>query len=318
MASRHAILIAVFFLFLIINSGVFRAIEQNSSAQGENQVIMMTVTVWNRSGFVKGLKPESFTITDEKVVRPVEFFESSDAPVSIGILIDTSGSMDLPDLRETARPKPIAELIVHFLELSHPQNEYFLLGFNKTPKLLTDWSSGQEILSRSTDIERGQGDTAFYDACLMGIEKLQTAHFSRRALLLISDGQDNTSRHTFQDVRNRLRDSDVLLYAIGIMWPSDVGSSLGLEGQSILEELSDLTGGKTFVVKDKKREISAMAEVANELHNQYRIGFRSGLADPPNKWRRLKLEVAPPPNAPQELRKLSFRTRRGYYTRQAP
>jgi Ca-activated chloride channel family protein len=315
MASRHKILLTVSILSLIIDSHVFRKIEKKSFAQYDNQLIMMTLTVWNRSGFVKGLKPEAFKITDEKVVRPVEFFESTDTPVSIGILIDISGSMDMPELRDTARPGPIGEVIARFIELGHPQNEYFLLGFNKSPRLLSDWGSGREILSRRIDIERGKGNTALYDACFMAIEKLETAHFSRRVLMLISDGQDNISRHTFQDLRNRLRGCDLILYALGIMWPSDLGSSLGLEGQGVLDELSEVTGGNAIVVKDKKQQMSAIAEVAKELHHQYRIGFRPGLSETPNKWRRLKLNVTAPANAPQEFRKLSFRTRRGYYAR---
>ena len=314
MASRHKFLLTLSVLFLPLTPYVLGTTENKAFGQGDDQLVLMTVTVWNRSGFVKGLKPEAFRIVDEKVVRPVEFFESIDTPVSIGILIDTSGSMDLPELKATSRPKPIGEAISRLFELGHPQNEYFLLGFNKRPRLLTDWSSGQEIITRRVDIEKAKGNTALYDACLMAIEKLQTAHLSRRVLILISDGQDNISRHTFQDVRNRLRDSDVTLYALGITWPSDVWS-LGLEGQGVLDELSDVTGGKTFMAKNQKQQIDAVDEVASELHNQYSIGFRPGHADSPNKWRRLKLSVTAPADAPQEFRKLSFRTRRGYHTR---
>ena len=314
MASCFRFSLTVSFLFLTIIAGASKAHQRNGFTQSNNQLIMMTVTVWNRSGFVKGLNREAFGILDERVPRTIDFFESADDPVSIGIVIDTSGSMDLPDLRQTARPKPIGEVIANFLELGNPKNEYFLLSFNKTQKLLADWSSAQNLLSRKTDIEEGKGNTALYDACFVAAEKLTTSRFPRRVVMLFSDGQDNLSRHSFQDLRNLLRDSDITLYAIGIMWPSDIGSSLGLEGQGVLDELSEITGGKAFIVKDKKQMTIAVAEIATELHNQYRIGFRADQNDMPNKWRRLKLTVTPPISASQEFRKLSFRIRRGYYS----
>jgi Ca-activated chloride channel family protein len=308
---------AALLLFLAISSINLGSVsgQEKPTAAKDNQPIMITVTVWNRAGyFVKGLNREAFEVADEKVVRPIELFESADSPVSVGILIDNSGSMQMYDLRETARAKPIGEAIAHFFELANPNNEYFLVSFNKTYELLADWNTRQALLSQKTNIVEGKGDTALYDSCIAAIEKLRTAHYSRRVLILMSDGQDNLSKHTFVELRELLRGADIVLYAIGPENPGNIGSSIGAEGQGVLDELAHVTGGKTFYVADKKQMKVAIGLIATELEHQFRIGFMPDRTNPPRKWRRLKIKVTPPPNAPRDLSKLSVRTRSGYYS----
>jgi Ca-activated chloride channel family protein len=264
--------------------------------------------------YVMGVPREALEITDEKERRPIVFFENTDTPVSIGILIDTSRSMQLFENREISRPEPIWEAISRFLGLSNAGNEYFLMAFDKTPRFLTDWTSGQALLAQKPVIAEQRLDTALYDACFAAIEKLQTSHNSKRALILISDGQDNLSRHTFKQLREVLRNSDVTIYGIGVEPPSDVGSSLGSEGSGIMMELAEISGGETFPSRDKKQLRQAIEWVSIQLRHQYRIGFRTVKTDPPNKWHRLKLKVNPSVNAPKEFTKLTARTRQGYYT----
>jgi len=262
-----------------------------------------------------GVPRDSFELTVEKERRPIEFFENADTPLSIGILIDTSGSMQLFENREIARPGPIGEAVSRFLELSNASNEYFLMAFDKTPRFLTDWTSGQALLTQKTDIARQGNDTSFYDACFAGVEKLQTSHYSKRVLILISDGVDNISRHTFKQLRELLKNSDVTIYGIGVIVPGDIGSSLGLEGSGIMMELAEISGGETFPSRVQKELRQAIESIAIQLRHQYRIGFVATGADPPNRWHRLKLKVTPSPNAPKQFSKLTVRTRQGYYTR---
>jgi Ca-activated chloride channel homolog len=284
-------------------------------AQDDNKLIMISVVVWNRLGLTKGLKREVFTVMDEKVVRPIETFDNTDSPVSIGILVDNSGSMQTSLLGGASKQKVLGEELKSLLASGHPDNEYFLLSFSKTHKLLADWGTANDMLARPFDIEEPQHDTALYDTFFAALEKLQHAGHSRRALVLISDGQDNASRHTFKEVRNALRDTDVTLYAIGIKTASDVGSSLGIEGQGILGALSETTGGGSSYPTSRKELRTAFSTIANELHHHYRLGFRPDKSDVPNKWRRLKIKITIPPNPPPELKNLSVRTRYGYYTR---
>lgn len=309
MTSRSTRLI--FALFLVISP--LRAYQH--PAQNDNKLIMMSVVVWNRSGLTKGLRREAFVVLDEKVVRPIEFFDDTDTPVSIGILVDNSGSMQASLLGGTPKQKVLGEELKLFLASGHPDNEYFLMSFSKTHKLLGDWGTANDMLGRTFDIEEPKNDTALYDTLFAALEKLQGGRRPRRALVLLSDGQDNLSRRTFKEVREALRDADLTLYAIGIMGASDVGSSLGMEGQGILDELSETTGGGASYPTSRKELRTAFSTIANELHNHYRLGFRSDKSDAPNKWRRLKIKVTIPPNAPPEFKNLSVRARYGYHTR---
>src|SRR2546421_3700455 len=179
-----------------------------------DDLVNLSVTVRNSNGQnLNGLSREAFELLDEKKVRTIEFFENTDTPLSIGILVDTSESMRLFQTRETTRAKPIGDAISHFLQLGNASNEYFLVGFDKTPRFLADWKSPAELLAQKTDIVEANRDTALYDACLAALDKLRTAHHARRALLLISDGEDNAAHQTFVSLRQRLRDSDASLYA---------------------------------------------------------------------------------------------------------
>ena len=178
-------------LFLLLTSltnfANFVGAQQQSPPARAGDLRILTVTVRNNAGnYVMGVPGEAFEITDEKVSRPIELFENTDTPVSIGILIDTSESMQLFENREIARPGPIGEAISSLLELSNASNEYFLMAFNKTSRFLTDWTSGQGLLAQKTDIARQGNDTSLYDACFAGLEKLQTSHYSKRALVLVS------------------------------------------------------------------------------------------------------------------------------------
>ena len=125
-------------------------------------------------------------------------------------------------------------------------DEYFLIAFNSRAQLLLDKTrDGNQVLDKLTFVQT-RNNTALYDACYLGVEKVQRGAHPKRALLLISDGQDNNSRYTFGELRRLLKESDVTLYGIGILSGSDAGSSMGMEGQGILDELASVSGGKAF------------------------------------------------------------------------
>lgn len=305
MASRYKMLITLCVICLVINP--LNAFQ--NTPEREDNLIMMPAVVLSRGGLVQGLKRDAFTIIDEKVVRPVEFFDAADRPVSLGIIVDNSGSMKLSNL------KLISEELGHFVAGGHSDNEYFLVSFSGAPNLLADWGSGNDMLARKFDVEEPSRGTAVYDSLLAALEKLHKGRHSRHALLLISDGQDSSSRKTFKDARNALRGSDVMLYALGVLNDPDVGSSLGIEGQGVLDGLSGITGGTSFYPKSRKEIREVFSLIAGELRHQYRLGFRPDKSDAPNKWRRLKIKVTVPPKAASEIKNLSVRTREGYYTR---
>jgi Ca-activated chloride channel family protein len=282
-----------------------------------NDSVLLTTTVLDQKGnYVVGLNNSAFTIYDNKTPQAISYFATGDEPVAIGVLIDLSGSM----LELGGRPqlKTAADSVFRFLRLSHSENEYFLIGFTTRPQLLTDWIRGSDAfagaLKKVVPGTKEGLNTALYDACFLGIEKLRNSAYRKRAMLLISDGLDNESRYTFKELRDFIKESDVLLYSIGIS-PSDnfSGTTLGMEGYAVLNELSSITGGVAVFPEGNKKIEAAFEQIAIELRNQYSLGFRPAETSAERKWHKLKVKVTPPLNAPRNMTKLIVRSREGYY-----
>lgn len=192
------------------------------------------------------------------------------------------------------------------------------MGFATRPAIVVDWTTDiTGILSRLVP-RASSRMTALYDALYLGIEKVKTGKYNRRALILITDGPDNSSKHTFSEVRESLRESDVVLYAIALLSDDALGSPLANEASSVLSELSSETGGKVFFVEKKEHIKEAFEILAADIRNQYRIGFRPPPDAVKPKWRSIKVKVTPPQNAPPEFRSLIVRSREGYYPNKRP
>ncbi len=267
-------------------------------------LVTFNVTVTDIYGrFVSGLGKNAFSILDEKAPQEITFFSDEDAPVSVGILFDVSGSMGGDKVRRAR------DALAHFIQTSHDRDEYFLIGFNSRAQLLMDRTrDGQAVLDKLTFVQT-KNNTALYDACYLGVERVQRGTHPKRALLLISDGQDNNSRYTFSELRRVLKESDVVLYAIGILGGSDMGSALGMEGQGILDELSGVSGGKAFYPRSGAEMDDIFEQIALELRHQYSIGFKPKDFVTNGKWHKIKVSVHPPRGLP----KLFVRTKEGYF-----
>src|SRR2546423_8852275 len=268
-------------------------------------LITLTVTVTDTYGrYVSGLSKGAFAVFDNKQQQEIPFFSDDDSPVSVGVISDVSGSMS-GDKVKRAR-----EALSRFIQTSHDSDEYFLIAFNSRAQLLLDKTrDGDAVLNKLTFVET-KSNTALYDACYLGVEKVSRGTHQKRALLLISDGQDNDSRYTFSEVRRLLKESDVVLYGIGILSGSDAGSGLGMEGQGILDELANVSGGKAFFPRTAAEMDDIFEQIALELRHQYSIGYR-----PPNfvsdgKWHHIKVKVTPPRGLPR----LFVRSKEGYYS----
>src|SRR5688572_6481927 len=184
-------------------------------------MVTLTVTVTDTYGrFVTGLGKNAFTVTDDKVQQDITFFSDEDAPVSLGVIFDVSGSMG------GAKIDKAREALKKFIETSHTGDEYFLIGFNNRAQLLLDRTRDSDALMQKLTFVQTKGQTALYDACYLGVERVTRGAHPKRAVLLISDGQDNSSRYTFTELRRMLKESDVIIYAVGIVDAADE-SSLG-------------------------------------------------------------------------------------------
>jgi Ca-activated chloride channel family protein len=267
-------------------------------------LITLTVTVTDTYGrYVSGLNKNAFSIFDEKQPQEITFFSDDDSPVSVGVIFDVSGSMS-GDKIKRAR-----DALGKFIQTSHDSDEYFLIAFNSRAQLLLDKTrDGNAVLDKLTFVET-KNQTALYDACYLGVEKVQRGVHPKRALLLISDGQDNDSRYTFNELRKLLKESDVVLYGIGILSGSDAGSSMGMEGQGVLDELAGVSGGKAFFPRSAAEMDDIFEQIALELRHQYSIGYKPESFTNNGKWHKIKVKVTPPRGLPR----LFVRSKDGYY-----
>lgn len=269
-------------------------------------LVTFTVTVtdpYNR--YVSGLTKKHFQVFDQKQEQEIVYFSDDDTPVSVGVVFDFSGSMSGEKIVRARKA------LSKFIETSHQNDEYFLIGFNSRAQLLLDRTrDGDALLDKLTFVQPKE-NTALYDACYLGVEKVQRGAHEKRAVLLISDGQDNNSRYTFQDLRRSIKEADVVVYAVGIVGGGD---SLDFQGQAILEELASASGGKAFFPSTSAELDDNFERIALELRHQYSIGYRPKNFVPDNQWRKIKVKVTPPRGMPR----LTVRSRDGYFATPKP
>jgi Ca-activated chloride channel homolog len=273
-----------------------------------SDMVTLTVTVTDTYGrFVTGLGKNAFQIVDDKSPQEITFFSDEDAPVSLGVVFDVSGSMS-GDKINKAR-----EALSKFIDTSHARDEYFLIGFNNRAQLLLDRTRDSDSLLEKLTFVQTKGQTALYDATYLGVERVSRGTHPKRAILLISDGQDNSSRYTFTELRRLLKESDVIIYAIGIVDGHDE-SQLGYGGRAILEELAGVSGGKAFFPSTSAEMNDTFERIALELRTQYSIGYRPSNFANDGRWHKLKIKVQPPRGFPR----LFVRGREGYFAVAAP
>lgn len=275
----------------------------------KTDLVTLTLTVTDLFGrYVSGLTKNAFAITDNNQDQEITFFSDSDAPVSVGILFDVSGSMGGEKILKARKA------LSRFIATNHPMDEYFLIAFNSRAQLLLDRTrDGDAVLDKLTLVKPGN-NTALYDAVYLGIEKVTRGSHNKRALLIISDGQDNSSRYNFGEVRRLLKESDVVTYAVGIENKGDIGSAQGMQGQAFLDEISSVTGGKSFYPQSDVEMDEIFERIALELRHQYSIGYIPKDFKPDGKWRKVKVKVKPPRGLPR----LTVRGREGYYATPNP
>lgn len=262
--------------------------KQDQTVVLNSDLVSITVTATDSYGrFVTGLTKEDFEIYDDKVKQTIAHFSDADAPVSMGIVYDVSGSMK-------ERIKRSMEALKRFVETSHEDDDFFLLAFNDRANLVQDFTlSPDKVLSHLMFVQP-KGSTALYDAAYLSIEKIKQGHHPKKAILIISDGQDNNSRYTYEELRKRVKEADVQIYAIGITDPAT--DSLAGFGRSVLEELARMTGGRAFFPNayNEPELVEICTRIALELRHQYAIGFYPTDVASAEKWHKIQVKVNPP------------------------
>jgi Ca-activated chloride channel family protein len=264
--------------------------------------VNVTVSVTDPYGrFVTGLGKDHFEVFDDKVKQQIAHFTDEDTPVSLGIVYDVSGSMK-------ERINRSVRALRRFVETSHNDDDFFLIGFNDRAKLVEDFTTSGDRIVNHLMFVAPHGSTALYDAAYIAVEKVAQGRQKKKALLIISDGQDNNSRYTYKELRNRVKEADVQIYAIGI---TDPGSdSLAGYGRSVLEEITRMTGGRSFFPNayNEPELVEICTRIALELRHQYSLGFYPTDRDSEAKWHKLQVKV----NPPKGLGRLSVSYKDGY------
>src|SRR5437867_1153604 len=276
---------------------------QTPSIKVDVDLTLVNATVTDpQSRVVTGLEREHFQLWEDKIEQKIEYFSSEEVPLSLGIIFDVSGSMK--DKLSVAR-----DAAVTFLKTGNPEDEYFLVEFSNRPEITQDFTTDITRLQSRLVFTRAQGMTALYDAVYVGLERIKQGGNTKKALLLITDGEDNRSRYTFSNVRDFLREQDVQIFAIGIV--SDWGSQLGAgqSGRALIDELSNLTGGRAFFPDSVYELEDICTKIAVELKNQYVLGYRSTNENKDGAWRKIRLKINPPKGLPN----LNVRGKSGYY-----
>ncbi len=271
-------------------------------------LITLNVTVTDAYGrYVSGLSKKAFTVFDDDRQQEITFFSDADATVSVGIVFDATGSMSGEKIGRAM------SALKHFIDASDPKDEYFLIDLqNGRANLLADRTrDGQAILDKLTFIKT-KGSTAFYDGVYLAAERVQRGAYPKRAVLVISDGQDNNSRYTFNQLKQSLKESDVMVYSIGI--EESPFSELVAGGAAILDQISNLSGGKAFYPRGSVEMDDIFEQIALDLRHQYSIAFRPSKFALDGTWHKLTVKISPPRGMPR----LWVRTKSGYYAVASP
>jgi Ca-activated chloride channel family protein len=271
-------------------------------------LVLVNAAVSDHSGRpITGLDRNHFQIWEDKVEQKIGYFSSEEIPVSLGIVFDISGSMR--DKFSVSR-----DAVLKFLQTGGPQDEYALIEFSSRPEVTQDFTSDVKEFQNRIAAASPEGYTALYDAVYLGIERLRHAHNRRKALLLVTDGEDNHSHYTFNDVKELAKEADIQLFAIGIPgYPTlrlgasmiDARKGSHVPGQDVLQELVDLAGGQAFFTRDVRKLDDICAKISESLRNEYVIGYVPSNPAKDGKWRKLHLKVTDA--------HVSVHARSGYY-----
>ncbi|MBZ5540424.1 MAG: VWA domain-containing protein [Acidobacteriia bacterium] len=271
----------------------------------EVDLALVNVTVTDPySRLVTGLEAENFRVFEDNVEQEIVHFSSEDVPISIGVIFDLSGSM----ANKVAKSR---EAAIQFFKTANPRDEFFLVSFNEHAELTSVFTNSIEDLQTRMMFTVAKGRTALLDAIYLGLSEMRGAHNAKRALLIISDGGDNHSRYNESDIKRLVRESDCQLYAIGVYDPLGYRGRTPeeLNGPSLLSEVTDMTGGRVFVVENLNELPDIAAKIGMELRNQYVLGYRPSNKVHDARWRKIKVKL----RALRGLPPLSVFARTGYY-----
>ena len=265
-------------------------------------LVLVPVTITDpMNRLVTGLDRENFQLFEGKEAQEIKHFSSEDAPVSLGVIFDMSGSM-------SSKIERAREAVVEFFKTANPQDEFFMVTFADKPEEISDFTQSVEDIQGKLVYTIPKGRTALLDAIYLGVSKMRQAKFPKKSLLIISDGGDNHSRYTEGEIKGLVKEADILIYAIGIYdhsFPTDEERL----GPQLLSDLTELTGGRAFTIDNPNDLADVATKIGIELRNQYVLGYRPKNPVRDGKWRKIKVKLNPPKGLPP----LRVYAKTGYY-----
>jgi Ca-activated chloride channel homolog len=275
------------------------------SIRVDTNLVLINVTVTDPlNRFVTGLESEHFKVLEDKVEQKIASFASEDAPLSVGLVFDASGSMG-------AKLQKARLAAAQFFKTANPEDEFFLVQFNDKPELTHAFTTSTEEIQNRLTFTQAKGRTALLDGIYMALNHMKKARNTRKAILVLSDGGDNSSRYTEGEIKNLVREADVQIYAIGIFEPISARGRTAeeLAGPGLLNEIAEQTGGRHFPVENLNDLPDVAAKIGIELRNQYVLGYIPSNLTRDGKYRRVQVKI----NQPRGLPPLRPFWRQGYY-----
>ena len=275
-----------------------------------NLVVLHASVINERGVFVPGLKQEDFRVLEDKVEQKMSVFRQEDVPVSMGLVIDNSGSM------RDKRPQVNAAALT-LVKTSNPKDEAFVVNFNDDFYLDTVHDFTNDINELKDALERidARGSTALYDAVIGSLDHLKKGAKDKKVLLVVTDGVDNASRKSLQNAVEEAQRSDALIYAIGLFSDDDLKHNRGemKKARRALSDMANATGGLAFFPENVDDTEAICTQIARDIRNQYTLAYYPTNTNQDGTFRSVQVLLA----AQHGLGKLSVRTRTGYYARAA-
>jgi Ca-activated chloride channel homolog len=291
---------------LSIAQNLAPSLRANSATAGANdpiviktEVVSFSVAVIDNQGrYFTGLDKSAFTVFEDDISQEISFFRLDDGPATIAVVFDLSGSMNGGKIQRAR------DALSGFVQTGHQDDEYSLISFSEQVNVSLESARGGEALMSRVANATPRGHTALYDAISIGLEQVTQGHWSKRALIVISDGEDNHSRASLKKLKQMIGESGAIIYAVVIedLLPRVFAGSE-------MRELAAISGGAIFFPGNAEQMAEAFDKIAVDLRRRYSIGYSPSNFSADGRWRSLKVKITPPPGAPR----LVALARKGYY-----
>jgi Ca-activated chloride channel homolog len=285
--------------------------NQDFTLSVDVELVQLPISVLDKEGRpVNGLLKDHFQVFEDNALQQIKLFRHEDIPLSLGLVIDNSGSMR--NKRERVNSAALS-----FVRESNPEDETFIVNFDDAAYLEQDFTGSIGDLIDALDNLDTRGETALYDAVYLSVDHVKAGKKDKKALLLISDGEDNVSKYGLNKVMEALRESKVTLYAIGLLEDNDQRGGLfkkppSKKAKEALQKFAEMTGGQAYFPKSLDEVEDLVKDIAHDLRNHYTIGYTPSNRKLDGSWREIRVKVNPPKN----VSKVTVRTKQGYYAPQ--